>query len=72
MNALAVKVRQWGDSLGVVIPKDVAREEKLVEGDTVLLSVQKEADLGRFFGTCTHKEESTQQLKDELRKIWSR
>ncbi len=65
------KVRKWGDSLGVILPKELTREEKLAEGDTVILHVEKEADLTPFFGACKGREESTQKFKNEMRKIWS-
>lgn len=66
------KVRKWGDSLGVVIPREVATEEGLAEGDTILLSIEKEADLSIFFGKCQHPQSDTQKFKDELREIWSK
>ena len=65
-------VRKWGDSLGVIIPKEAVMEENLAEGDTILLTMEKEADLGHFFGACRHKEQNTQKFKDELRQIWSK
>ncbi len=66
------KVRKWGDSLGVVIPREVATEEGLIEGDTILLSIEKEADLSNFFGKCQQPQSDTQKFKDELREIWSK
>ena len=69
---IEAKVRKWGDSLGVIIPKEVVVEENIEEGDTIMLTLEKEADLSPFFGASNHKEQNTQQFKDELRQIWSR
>ena len=69
---VTAKVRRWGDSLGVVIPREIAVEENLIEGDTIVISVEKEADLSDFFGAFQHKQKNTQKFKDELREIWSK
>ncbi|MBI2668247.1 AbrB/MazE/SpoVT family DNA-binding domain-containing protein [Candidatus Woesearchaeota archaeon] len=65
-------VRKWGDSLGIIIPKEFVDEESLSAGDTVLVQIEKEADLSPFFGKCRQREKSTQAFKDELRQIWKK
>ncbi len=64
-----LKVRKIGNSLGVIFPKELVKEKKIRENETVLVNVAKKGDLSRLFGSLKFKE-SAQQIKDELRKGW--
>ena len=64
-----VKVRKWGNSIGVVIPEEEAKKLKLQSGDTVNLQVQKIARIQELFGKYKFKE-PIQKIKDELRRGW--
>lgn len=71
MAELNVKVRKWGDSLAVIIPKEIADKEKLNTNDQIHLSISKKHDLSDVFGILKGKiKKSAQQLKDESRKGW--
>ena len=67
--AVEAKVRQWGNSLGVILPKQFVEHEELHEGDVILLDVVKEADLSDIFGSLPRKM-SGQEFKDMVRKGW--
>lgn len=71
MAELNARVRKWGDSLAVIIPKEIADKEKLNTNDQIHLSISKKNDLSDVFGILKGKINKTaQQLKDESRKGW--
>ncbi|HEX6067528.1 MAG TPA: AbrB/MazE/SpoVT family DNA-binding domain-containing protein [Nitrososphaera sp.] len=68
-----VKAKQWGSSLGFIIPNEVVREQKIREGDELEIELQKVADIEKLFGIAHGKRRAgltTQQIKDELRSGW--
>jgi len=68
--ASGAKVRRWGNSLGIVLPKKLVEEWHIKEGDKVSIpNLIKVADLSDIFGKVKFKE-SAQELKDEGRKGW--
>ena len=72
MADIDVKVRKWGDSLAVIIPKDVAEKEKIRVEDKIHLRIGKEMDFTDLFGIVKGKiKKSAQQLKNESREGWS-
>ncbi|MEW5760720.1 MAG: AbrB/MazE/SpoVT family DNA-binding domain-containing protein [Candidatus Thermoplasmatota archaeon] len=70
MGIVKAKLRRWGNSLGVVIPKEVAEREKIKPNDDVLVEIRKFADLSEIFGSLRNWKRSTQKIKDEARKGW--
>jgi len=72
MAELNAKVRKWGDSLAIIIPKETAEVEKISVRDNVRIKIEKQADLSDVFGLLKGRLKKTaQQLKDESRKGWS-
>lgn len=68
-----VKAKRWGSSLGFIIPNEVAREQKIKEGDELEIELQKVTDIEKLFGIVRGKRQAgmtTQQIKDELRAGW--
>ena len=70
MAATNARVRRWGSSLGLVLPKEVVRREVLREGDEVTLQVKKAQTVREIFGTLRGWRVNPQKLKDELREGW--
>jgi hypothetical protein len=68
--ALEVVVRKWGNSVGVVFPKEFVKENKIEVNDRVKITVAKEADFRGIFGSLK-RGVSGQQFKDEARKGWN-
>ncbi len=66
-----LKVRRWGNSLGVVLPNEIVKKNGLKEGSTlqVLVPESKKRDLSEIFGSFRFKK-SAQQLKNEMREGW--
>ena len=67
--AIEVILKKWGNSIGLVLPKDVVEKERLEENEKVLIEVVKEADLSKLFGTLK-KKVSGQEFKDMMRQGW--
>ena len=64
------KARQWGNSIGITIPKDVLEEEGILPGDEVVFEIKKKKDdIWKIFGTVKRKI-SAQKFKDLARKGW--
>ena len=61
-------MRKWGNSLGVVIPREEATKEGLKENDEVEIVIKKAVDIRQLFGRYKFKD--LQSLKDEMRKGW--
>ena len=71
MAELNARVRKWGDSLAVIIPKEIVDKERISTNDQIHLSISKKNDLSDVFGILKGKIRKTaQQLKDESRKGW--
>lgn len=62
-------VRRWGNSLGVVIPRDEAVKEGIHEDDEVEVVIRRAVDLRQLFGKFKFKD--LQRLKEELREGWA-
>ncbi len=71
MLEVEAKVRKWGRSFGVVIPKDKVKEEGIKENETIKLLIAKKTNvLKETFGTFKFKK-STQEMLDEIdRESW--
>lgn len=67
MNTKA-KVKCWGNSLGIVLPKSLVEQEELKEGEEVEVTVRKVSDIRKLRGKYPFK--NLQQEKDEMRRGW--
>jgi antitoxin component of MazEF toxin-antitoxin module len=63
-------VKKWGNSLAVVLPRELVKMKKIRENQKVILEVVKKADLSDIFGSRKIKT-STQKLKDTAREGWN-
>ena len=69
MLEVEAKVRKWGRSLGVVIPKDKVKKEGIKENETIkLLIIKKTNVLKETFGTMKFKR-TTQEILDESDRV---
>ena len=68
MIEVETKVRKWGRSFGVVIPKKKIREEGIKQNETVTLLIGKRINvLKETFGTFKFNKK-TQEMLDEIDK----
>ena len=64
------RIREWGNSFGVVIPKELVTKEGFKANDRVIISIDKRQTLEEFFGKGKGKIKDTQKEKDKARKLW--
>ena len=62
------KVKRWGNSLGVILPKNLVEAEGLSEGEEVEVTVRKVSDVRDLRGKYPFKD--LQHEKDEMRRGW--
>jgi antitoxin component of MazEF toxin-antitoxin module len=68
---LKVKAKQWGSSLGFIIPSEIVKEQRIKEGDELEVEVQKVTDIEKLFRKYKRPAGMTaQQIKDEIRAGW--
>lgn len=48
MPMAETKIKRWGNSLALIIPKDIAKLEELNEGDVVKVDISKEKRIDAF------------------------
>ncbi len=66
------KVREWGRSLGVVIPKDLVSKEKIRAGDKIKLMIIKDHNsIKKTFGTFKFKKTTEEMLKEADKEAWN-
>jgi len=71
MMEVEAKVRKWGRSFGVVIPKDKIMKEGIKENDTINLLIGKKSNVLReTFGTMKFKKSTEEMMKETDRELW--
>jgi antitoxin component of MazEF toxin-antitoxin module len=62
------KLKRWGNSFGVLIPKALVEQEGLKEGEEVEISVRRLADIRALRGKYRFKD--LQHEKNEMKRGW--
>lgn len=66
------QIREWGRSLGVVIPKNAIINEKIKAGDIVKLLIKKKINpLKETFGTLKLKKSTEEILREVDEEGWN-
>lgn len=66
MAEAKLRLRKWGNSLGIVIPQDVLEKERAKEGDELFILVKKgKPNLRKLFGSYKFKK-STEKIMKEI------
>lgn len=68
---IAVKTKQWGNSIGLIIPKEVAKEKGIGADEEVLIDIEKKSKksvLQELSGALSFHGKSTEQIMKESRK----
>ena len=69
MSLIQVKAKKWGNSIGLLVPSEIAKHEKIRENqklDIIILSKSK--TLEKTFGMLKEWTKPTQQIKDEIKR----
>ena len=48
MTMAEVKIKQWGNSLGLIIPNEIVKLEELNTGDVIKIEIQKRGKIDGF------------------------
>lgn len=69
---MAVKTltRKWGNSIGVILPKEFVEKQNIKENQEIILNIVKEVDLSDIFGMIKKRKMSGQKMKDLSREEW--
>lgn len=68
-----VKLRAWGNSIGVVLPKDELKAEHLGVDDNVEIIVKKKDNpLREAFGKLKYKTPTDELLKQADKDLWGK
>ncbi len=67
--AFEAVVRKWGNSVGIVFPKEVVESRAIKADQKVVVEVTKKADLKTVYGSLPRKM-SGQEFKDMVREGW--
>lgn len=67
--AIEVKVKKWGNSLGIILPKELVNEKNIKINDKINVDIGVKADLSDIFKTLNFKMPG-QKIKDIARKGW--
>jgi len=70
-GSMRAKVRRWGNSLGIVIPKEVVEASGIRPGDEVSAEIRKISNVAEIFGSLRGWRKSAQEIKNEARRGWS-
>ncbi len=66
-----VKLKKWGSSIGVVLPKQALEKEAFKEGETVrVLVFKKRNPLKETFGTVKFSKSTEQMMREIDREMW--
>lgn len=66
MRMIRTEIKEWGRSLGIVIPKEAVVSEKLHAGETIeIILVKRKRVLEDVFGTMKLKR-TTKKILDEI------
>ena len=63
-----VKAKKWGNSIGVLLPTNIVKEEHIKPGEEMVIEIKRKQNvLKELFGALPFKK-STEQLIKETRK----
>lgn len=65
---IACKTKKWGNSIGVIIPREVAREKGINPNEEVLIEIEKKGNVLKELSGVLKTTKSARQLIEEARK----
>ena len=72
MRAVQAQVREWGRSLGVIIPRETVVDEHIKAGDTLNLLIGRDEDVvSTMFGKAKMKRSTDEILKEIDEEAWN-
>ncbi len=63
--------RKWGNSIAVILPRDLVIRNNIKENDEVVVEIGKKVLAGDLFGRFPRKKEKNpQEIKNEMKRGW--
>lgn len=62
--------RKWGNSLGIVIPKEIIEKENISENEKIVVRIKKKHKAEDFFGMLTDWKRPTDEIKKKMKEGW--
>jgi antitoxin component of MazEF toxin-antitoxin module len=63
--------RKWGNSIAVVIPDSIAKEQSIKPNQKIEITIEKQRPkAGELWGLLKDWKKSAQEIKDEAREGW--
>ena len=64
------RLKAWGNSLGVIIPREIIMKNDLKENEEITIKIEKNTNLKNIFGKGKGLKIDSQKMKEEGRKSW--
>ncbi|MFH1586832.1 MAG: AbrB/MazE/SpoVT family DNA-binding domain-containing protein [Candidatus Diapherotrites archaeon] len=70
MAEVIVKTRNWGNSIGVTLPKEIIEKENIKANEEIRIEVKRRVKMpsGDFFGNLKGSKIDSQKFKDSVRR----
>ena len=70
---IEAKIKEWGNSMGIIIQKDIVDELKIKPGESVLIDIEKkENSFKELFGALKFKKSTKELIKDARKELNSK
>ena len=71
--AVTVKTKQWGNSIGIIIPREVVDDLSLTPGEEIVIDIkEKQNALKELFGTLNWGKDKKRILKEVRKELESK
>lgn len=70
MTEIECTAKKWGNSLGIIIPQEIVKEENLMENEKIMIEIKKKHLAKEFFGLLSNWKRSTDEIKKEMKIGW--
>ncbi len=65
------KVKKWGNSLGIILPKKLARKQKMRLGQDIVIDIKTQNVLRETFGTFKFKRSVEEMMRDTDKELYN-
>ncbi len=70
MDEIQVTTKKWGNSIGVIIPKEIIDQIGIVENEKITVQFKKGHNIRDSFGILSDWKVTTDKIKAEMKKGW--
>ena len=67
LNVLNVKAKQWGSSIGVIIPSETVDELSIRPGEELIVEIQRKQNVLKELFGAVHFKKKTEDILREVR-----